>query len=436
MLDSFLASLRRRSDVIGWTVRQDRIQGSQLFYSGGRTEAERQVREERFRLSVVCPTSGPDGSKGCGTGEATLLPNEPIPPAIERAIEMARHVHNPLHGLPAPAPLPDVLLEEPDLIQRPAERLREAHAQLTSLAGKHPNLRLTAAEWHSEATESRLVNSRGQEGSQRGTTFGLEWVLVTGEGDERVEGFHERSRRRSADVPLEEEFETLVQRTLDRRKAASAPEWEGPVVVRDATLASFVGGGPLRFLGTASNHYAKRSRWEIGQRVVPDGADGEPLTVWANRVLPFGTYSCRFDSEGIPGQRLLLIQDNVLRAFSASQRYAEYLDLPPTGDFGNIELPAGPSPAAQLLSPPYLEVADFSWFNPDPVTGDFATEIRLGYQVEDGSRKPFRGGLLIGNLLAALGRARWSRETGFFGEYQGPTTGRFEGLKVAGPTAG
>src|SRR4030065_415113 len=150
MLDSLLASLRRRSDVIGWTVRHDRIHGAQLFYSAGRTEAERQVREDRFRLSVVCPTSGPDGSGGCGTGESTLLPDEPIQPAIERAIEMARLVPNPPHGLPAPAPPPDGPREEPDLIQHPAERLRQAHAHLTSLAGRHPSLRLTAAEWHAQ----------------------------------------------------------------------------------------------------------------------------------------------------------------------------------------------------------------------------------------------------------------------------------------------
>lgn len=422
--------------MIGWTALHDRVHGAQLFFAGRHTEAERQVIEERFRLSVVCPTSGPDGSKGCGTGEATLLADEPVEPAIARAVEMARHVHNPLHGLSAPAPLPDIPLEESDLVERPAERLRQAHADLTSLAGRQPRLRLTAAEWHAQTIDSHIVNSRGQEGSQRATTFGLEWVLVTGEGDERVESFHERNLRRSADLPMEEEFETLVQRTFDRRRAASAPEWDGPVVVRDLTLADFLDGGPLRFLGSASNRYAKLSRWDIGQSVVPEGASGDPLTVWANRVLPYGTRSCRFDAEGIPGQRLLLIQDNLLQALSASQRYAEYLNLPPTGDFGNLELPAGATPVSQLLSPPYLEVAGFSLFYPDAVTGDFATEIRLGYMVEDGLRKPFRGGLLIGNLLAALGRARWSRETGFFSDYQGPTTGRFEGLKVAGPTAG
>ena len=78
------------------------------------------------------------------------------------------------------------------------------------------------------------------------------------------------------------------------------------------------------------------------------------------------------------------------------------------------------------------EIAAFSWFNPDEITGDFACEIRLGYVVSDGKRVPFKGGQLIGNYLQALAGASWSSETGFYGAYQGPTTVRFAQLTVAG----
>ena len=162
-----------------------------------------------------------------------------------------------------------------------------------------------------------------------------------------------------------------------------------------------------------------------------DRAEGDPLTVWANRQLPYGVGANRFDAEGIPSHRLLLIKDNVLQAFSAGQRYAEYLGIPATGDFGAIEVAAGSRPAAELLGDPHVEVAAFSWFNPDTITGDFACEIRLGYVVEDGKRTPFKGGQLIGNYLQALASARWSEETGYYGAYQGPTTVRFDNLTVA-----
>jgi PmbA protein len=79
-----------------------------------------------------------------------------------------------------------------------------------------------------------------------------------------------------------------------------------------------------------------------------------------------------------------------------------------------------------------VEIVSFSWFNPDPVTGDFSTEIRLGYVVNGNGRRPFKGGLLIGNVLDALANVRWSRETGFYGNYFGPVAARFGQLTVAG----
>ena len=79
-----------------------------------------------------------------------------------------------------------------------------------------------------------------------------------------------------------------------------------------------------------------------------------------------------------------------------------------------------------------LEIIQFSWFSPDFVTGDFATEIRMGYPVEDGMRKPFRGVQLIGNFLDALANVSWSGETGFYGNYLDPQAARFNDLKLAG----
>jgi hypothetical protein len=52
--------------------------------------------------------------------------------------------------------------------------------------------------------------------------------------------------------------------------------------------------------------------------------------------------------------------------------------------------------------------------------------------VENGTRKPFKGGQLIGNYLDALADVRWSAETGFFGNYLGPHTACFNDLKIAG----
>jgi predicted Zn-dependent protease len=191
-------------------------------------------------------------------------------------------------------------------------------------------------------------------------------------------------------------------------------------------------GGVLPTLASAASKYAKLSAWEVGQPIFKRPAAGDAFSAWANRCLPYGVLSNRFDDEGLPAQRVELVKDNVLQTFTASQRYADYLNVPPTGAFGNAEVPPGRMPASALLAEPYVEVETFSWFNPNTITGDFATEIRLGYRVDKGRRTPFRGGLLVGNWLEAVADMHWSAESGFFGNYLGPTTARFNKLKVAG----
>ena len=70
--------------------------------------------------------------------------------------------------------------------------------------------------------------------------------------------------------------------------------------------------------------------------------------------------------------------------------------------------------------------------SPDPITGSFVGEIRLGYEVENGEAQPIRGGSISGNLFSALAGACFSQETGFFGNYVGPRGARFPAVTVAG----
>jgi PmbA protein len=309
-------------------------------------------------------------------------------------------------------------------------------ARIQNAAASHPDVYLTAAECFGEIHTTHLVNSRGIDAEQESTEITVEFVLHSKRGDEHREAFSETHRRRVADLHLEDEVAQRTQQTLDLFEAAPAPAWEGPVILRGDALAIFMAGdglrgGVLHVLGSAEAKYARFSSGEIGKSVFRSEVKGDPLSVWANRCIPFGTYSNRFDEEGLPAQRLELIRNNELVTFAASQRYADYLGLPATGAFGGVEVAPGPRPASTLLSDPYVEIAQFSWFNPDPVTGDFATEIRFGYFVENGVRKPFRGGQLVGNFLQALADVHWSAETGMFGTYLGPHTARFNDLNIA-----
>jgi predicted Zn-dependent protease len=308
---------------------------------------------------------------------------------------------------------------------------------IRSTASKNKSVHLTAAECFGDIHATHLVNSQGIDAEQESTNTSIELVLQAKRDDVETEFFVEKGRRRIADINPIDEIEHQSKYTLALLEARAPRSRQGAVVLRNDVLASFMAGTPLagsvlQFSSAASSKYAKLTAWEIGESVFKEEVKGDPLTVWANRLIPYGTTSNRFDSEGLPAQRVELIKDNNFVAFHAGQRYAEYLDIPATGAFGGVELPAGKTEASALLQEPHIEIIHFSWFNPDPVTGDFATEIRLGYLVENGVRTSFKGGQLIGNYMQALADVRWSAETGFFGHYLGPRTARFNNLKVSG----
>lgn len=438
MINQIIDALKKRKDLSGWTVRHVSTHEAQVYAVRQEIESRRLVDSDRYLIDVLRHTSTAEGNPAVGSGNAILLPGGDIDRAIDQAALVAGLVANPVYGLPEPAPLPDVPLCDESLQKDAAAAMLGVMDRIQAAARAHPDVRLTAAECFGQLGSIHLVNSRGIDAQQESTDLEIEFVLIARRGESEAETFHTISRRRLADLDIEGALEKQVSYTLDSLDAVTPASWQGPVVLRGDALTIFLAGDNLngsvmQTLASAGAKFAKYSSWEVGKPVFRGEVKGDPLTVWANRALPFGAGSNRFDDEGLPAQRVELIRANELTTFAASQRYAEYLKLPATGEFGNIELPPGNTPAADLLAEPYVEVVQFSWFNPDTITGDFATEIRFGYLVENGVRKPFRGGQLVGNYMDALADVRWSAETGFFGGYLGPHTARFNDLRISGP---
>jgi predicted Zn-dependent protease len=437
MLNQIVDALKRRSDLAGWTVRHVRTHEAQIYAVPQGIESQRAVDGERYLIDVLRNTSTAEGSPAMGSGDASLLPGDDIGHAIDQASLVAGLVANPMHGLPGPSVLPDVPLCDKGLQKDTSRVMREVMERMRTEVAKHPEVRLSAAECFGEIRNTHLVNSHGIDAEQESTKVDVELVLHSRKGDRESETFDEMSRRRVVDLNLEAAIEDRVHHALDSLEVEAPTSWQGPVVLQNEALAIFMAGDNLngtviQTLASGEAKYAGFSPWEVHKPVFRGEVKGDPLTVWANRCLPFGSASDRFDAEGLPAQRVELIRENELVAFAASQRYADYLQIPATGAFGNTELPAGKTSAAALLAEPYVEIVQFSWFNPNPITGDFATEIRFGYLVRNGVRKPFKGGQLVGNYMDALANVRWSAETGFFGGYLGPHTARFNELKIAG----
>jgi PmbA protein len=437
MIETIQQALEQRKSIKAWIIRHDKVEETQQYDIKDHTESYREVRTETFSVDVLCDSEDAEGNPGSGLGTVSFLPGGEIDSALDQAILTAQLVHNEPYDFASPEDMPAVELADTEYLNDPEGELNRIMKTLHESSAAYPHVRLTAAECFGQIKHTHLISSKGIDASQTATDLYLQWIYLAGEGQDEVETFAEIRRRRIADLNLAEEASLSAQYTSDRLGADQPETYAGPVYVQGSTLAEMVAGEPLSmnllsFLSSASLKYSGETPWKEGESIFRGEVNGDPFNVWANRQLPFGVPSNAFDDEGIPAQRIALIEDNNLVTFIADQRFAHYLGQKPSGSFGSAELPAGSRSDTELQEGTYVEIAEFSWFNPNPITGDFASEIRLGYRVENGVRTPFKGGLLVGNLLDALADVHWSKETGFFGNYLGPRAARFNSLQVAG----
>jgi hypothetical protein len=176
MREAILRALRERRDLVDWSLRQVSVRGAQLYAVPQTVEAKRAVESENFTVDVFRDTRGANGEAGTGSGNVTLLRDDDIRAGLDRAALLAGLVHNPPHGIPGPAEMPQVPLVD-KLVQDDGEAvLVEFYEALRTAVAGYPGIRLTSAEFFVEEQTTRLTNSRRIDVEQTATLLHLTWV--------------------------------------------------------------------------------------------------------------------------------------------------------------------------------------------------------------------------------------------------------------------
>jgi predicted Zn-dependent protease len=440
MLDNIIQALRGQNGADDWLVQHIVKTSTQLYVIGHRPESARQVVSEYAVVTVMNDHPARGGSSQMrGEADVTVLPTDlpHLSDKLGQVVFMASLADNPPYDLPSAVEYPAVEVADPEMRHAARDVAEHAVQQLFQALDQEQAVRLSSAEVFVEERHVTLENSRGLSASQVETNMLLDFVLLASGGDDEMESHMAVERRRATDMDVMALAKRQAQYARDALIAVPPRTGTFPVVVSDDALAELVmsgGDSPLVFRSSAQVKYQQMTPWEIGKSIFPQQPSGDPLTIYSNAVLPFGTHSSRFDSDGLPGQRENIIDHGVLERFWARHRYAQYLQVPATGDFANMEIAAGSHPFVDLMQSdaPLYHIVAFSAMSPDPITGDFVGEIRLGYELQGGQTRPIKGGSIGGNLFATLSAAQLSQETVFLGDYLGPRGMRFPSITVAG----
>jgi len=442
MRDRLLQTLEKACGVDDWRLRRVVATSTQYYLARRDPENERSARSEYLQVEVYSDhPAHPGGEMSRGSASVTLLPGDEamIDERIREAAFMASLTDNPPFGLPGPAVYPQVLTADRVLEREPARVARDLADQLVAAVDREPGIALASAEFFVDRHEVTFENSRGAHGQATFTSLLLDFVLLArDEAGHETESHVELRRRALEGVDLEGLVRRQAQFARDGLRAGEPDTGRYPVLISDDALRQLFGTetfSPLALRSGARFKFQRLTPWEVGSSIY-DGAEatGDPLTVYANAVLPWGLASSPFDEDGLPGARLLVIEHGILRHFWAPQRYAEYLKVPPTGAFGNLEILPGSMPVADMWQGVghLYHIVAFSSMMPDPVTGNFVGEIRLGYERRGNELRPVKGGSVSGNLFTDLAAARLAQETVMLGDYLGPQAVRFRELTVSG----
>jgi PmbA protein len=439
-------ALSRHPRINDWTARWQRGHSVQIYLVGGAVENLRHVEREAYEVDIFNDHTA-DGAPSRGSAVLPLsrADLDRLGEVLDDGALMASLVHNPPWSLPEDGELPDVELADPglgspDAALSAARDTADLIRQLAAAEERH-DVRLSSAELFINLVEEELANSRGLRASATGTRVMFELTLLARGADGETEYYGQGEARRLADLDIERTIADGAQMARDKLRAQMPGTRIGPVVVSGEALAQMLGGtavnstGALLTQAAASTAYSKLSRMEIGKPI--HGAAepvGDRVTVRANARLPFGVASYRFDNDGVGAQDLLVIEDGILRARPATQRYAQYLNLPVTGRPGMLDLARGTTSTADLLDSdePLCHVLAFSAPNVDVLTGDFGMEIRIGYERGPKGTRPLAGASVTGNLFEALTDVRFSSEARQSATTFGPAAMRFGALQITG----
>jgi predicted Zn-dependent protease len=435
MLQPIITQLRKHPAIHDWQVEINRTRSHQRFLVGEEVESVRTLETVRAQVSIYNDHPSPQGNAARGEASFVVLPQDgpsAIASKLDDAVFMAGLVSNPPFSLPGPSDYPLVEVLDLRLLEEPQVVAEELGDSLIAAARREDGVRLSASECFLDVQERELCNSRGIETAVRGSHALFDFELISGDGQKESEVHIDLERRRAADFDVAALVARKAAEARDAARAVVPARHNGPVVISREALLELLDF--FRFQTSGQSKFQKATQLEMGQSVFgPREVRGEPLTLRSDALLPFGLNSGPFDAEGLPGLDVTVVQDNVLMRFWAGQRYAEYLGIEPTGQFGNLVMPPGSKPLGELLAGgPLLHIVAFSSLEPDPITGDVVAEVRLGYAIDGSRRTPIKGGALSCNVYDAFAHAAYAREMMFQGRYEGPEAIRFGEMVVAG----
>ncbi|MFC2164797.1 TldD/PmbA family protein [Acidobacteriota bacterium] len=293
------------------------------------------------------------------------------------------------------------------------------------------------ASFETRVVNTVLVNSLGFSQAYDETYCGLSLGLQAGRTDEIVEDFWSSGKRHFNELESPEDIAVkCIERTIRQLNPRKIPTQRVPVVF-ESTMTSWLLGFLFACVSGVSV-YQKTSflQDKLGEKIADDR-----ITIYDDGLIPGLLGTTPFDSEGVPAQKTVVVEQGILKNYLCNTYAAKKLKLASTGNAEgtgvtphNFYLIAGSTAPEKIISSldKGLVLIRTLGHGLNPVTGDISRGA-YGLWVEKGEiAYPVSEITISGNLGEIL---RTIEMIGNDLEFRSPVTGptiKIQELMIAG----
>ena len=420
-----------------WQVTQTKQISNEIYLVSNAIETVRCTNVTKYHVEVH-QNSKKDGCIGESSTRFETIPGK-WKQLIDDAIEYSKLITNPAYNF-SPTWSPkhqDVIINNKNLIADPEVQKSDQNTlvslaeQVRSLSPKELyNCTVASCEIFLKYFIHKKFNSRGLELSFPSSTVSMDFVLLS--PDKKSEINHYSTQRYIKQYNIKDIFSQEAKHLSVAHQAALPPTKEMSVILQGEALDNLFDYFVEQATGNAI--YFKYSTLELGKSVYANQQDAlENLTIYTDPYIPRGLNSGFCDSTGYPLKKLTLIENGRLKNYSIDGKIAQLLNQNRTSAASNICVETDKQSYEDFFTENnILEVFQFSSFHPNPITGAFSGEIRIGYLYGSKGKLPIKGGSVSGISQRAFLEAYYSKEKIARSSYLGPKAVFFKKLAVSG----
>jgi PmbA protein len=425
-----LLSAVNEYDGLEYRIKEEKITRAESYFIKQESDMNRAADVTHTYLTVY-KVFEENGKRFRGSAQTEIHPGMSageIKAAIDEALYAAGFVRNEYYPLAekggGTAAMPKSDIEAAGLYGA-LDKLRAAlYSQ-----DKHEKGYLSYSEFFVAKKDVRVLNSNGVDLSYTVYTADIETAVNWTDGKE-IEIMTQYVTASCDPAPLENRIARLFDEAAQKPKARMTP------AVKDTNIL-LTGECLKEFFSyyyanaSAVNVYNNMSAFKVGDALQGDVL-GDKISIALDPLMPGSTLSKPCDNDGFALEASEFMKDGTLLRYWGDLRHSSYLNIPPTGLIQNFRVTGGTKHIAELKAEPYLELTSFSGFQMNPITGDFASEIRLGYYFDGKETVAVTGGSISGNIKNVHGNMFMSVEQAQYNEYLGPQTICIRNAAIAG----